>query len=41
MVLEAMKMETDVRAPADGVISAVKVREGDSVHMGDPLFVMS
>jgi oxaloacetate decarboxylase alpha subunit len=41
MILEAMKMETEVRAPTDGVISAVKVREGDAVHVGDPLFVLS
>jgi oxaloacetate decarboxylase alpha subunit len=41
MVLEAMKMETEVRAPATGIVSAVRVREGDAVHVGDPLFVLS
>jgi len=40
MILEAMKMETEVRATASGVVSAVKVKEGDSVRVGDPLLVL-
>jgi len=40
MILEAMKMETEVRAPADGTVSEVPVREGDAVQVGDPLLVL-
>jgi len=32
IILEAMKMEIDVEAPADGVVSEVLVKEGDSVE---------
>lgn len=37
LVLEAMKMETDVSAPRDGTVAAVNVKEGDSVAVGDVL----
>lgn len=37
IVLEAMKMETDISASADGVIQNIHVREGDSVAVGDTL----
>ena len=37
ILLEAMKMETDITAPCDGVIQAINVREGDSVAVGDLL----
>jgi oxaloacetate decarboxylase alpha subunit len=37
MVMEAMKMETEVRAPVAGTVLALNVREGDSVQVGDPL----
>ncbi len=37
IILEAMKMETDVTAPKDGEIQAINVREGDSVAVGDLL----
>jgi len=37
LVLEAMKMETNVSAAQSGTISAIKVREGDSVSVGDDL----
>lgn len=38
VILEAMKMETEVRAPSAGIVSAIKVKEGDAVHAGDTLF---
>ena len=34
LVLEAMKMELPVRAPLDGIVSAVACREGDLVQAG-------
>jgi biotin carboxyl carrier protein len=37
LVLEAMKMELPVRAPADGTVSAIACREGDLVQPGVPL----
>jgi oxaloacetate decarboxylase alpha subunit len=37
MILEAMKMETEVRAPHGGTVVSVVVREGDSVALKDPL----
>lgn len=38
LVLEAMKMETEVTAPRAGIVSRVHVAEGDSVAVGQPLF---
>lgn len=38
VVLEAMKMENEIVAPTGGVISAVDVRQGQSVESGDMLF---
>ena len=40
LILEAMKMENDIMAPADGVIQAVNVNAGESVNTGDVLVVM-
>lgn len=37
MILEAMKMETEVRAVSDGKIAAIAVKNGDSVSVGDTL----
>jgi oxaloacetate decarboxylase alpha subunit len=37
MVMEAMKMETEVRAPVDGSIQSIMVQEGDTVQVGDTL----
>ena len=37
LMLEAMKMETNVSAPIDGQISHIDVSEGDSVTLGDVL----
>ena len=36
-VLEAMKMENDIKAANDGVVSAVHVSQGASVNTGDAL----
>ena len=37
VVLEAMKMETEVRAQRAGVVAEVMVKVGDKVAVGDPL----
>jgi oxaloacetate decarboxylase alpha subunit len=41
MILEAMKMETEVRAPENGTVKAVLVKEGDAVQVGDVLLSLS
>jgi oxaloacetate decarboxylase alpha subunit len=40
IILEAMKMETEVRAPRAGTIGAISVREGDAVTVGDTLLAL-
>jgi len=37
LVLEAMKMETNISAPQSGQVTEISVREGDSVTVGDTL----
>lgn len=41
VVLEAMKMETEVRAARAGTIASVAVKEGDAVKVGDALVTFS
>ncbi len=41
MVLEAMKMETDVSAPRGGTIGEVRVSEGDAVTLGQTLVTLT
>jgi len=38
LILEAMKMETEIKAPAAGVIGKIFVQPGDTVKPGNPLF---
>ncbi len=40
VVMEAMKMETEVRSPSSGVVSSVEVKEGDAVQVGDTLLTL-
>jgi biotin carboxyl carrier protein len=40
IALEAMKMELPIRAPHDGVVTAVNCREGDLVQPGQELISM-
>ncbi|NBC48532.1 MAG: sodium-extruding oxaloacetate decarboxylase subunit alpha [Gammaproteobacteria bacterium] len=40
LVLEAMKMETEVRAPSAGSVAEIRVKEGDSVALGAPLLAL-
>ena len=37
IIMEAMKMETEIRATKAGEISVIHTREGDSVAVGDTL----
>ncbi len=41
LVLEAMKMENEIRAERNGVITRIHVTEGQAVEGGDPLFELS
>lgn len=41
IVLEAMKMETEVRAAMSGSVGSVAVKEGDSVAVGDLLITIA
>ena len=40
MILESMKMETEVQSPVDGVLASFQVREGDKVQSGALLAVV-
>ena len=37
LVIEAMKMETDIKAPKSGVVSSISVSSGDQVVTGQTL----
>jgi len=41
IILEAMKMETEVRTPSAGTISSICIKEGDSVQVGDTLIELA
>jgi len=41
LVLEAMKMETDIRASVSGIVSEISVQAGDAVKVGDVLLTLS
>jgi oxaloacetate decarboxylase alpha subunit len=41
IILEAMKMETEIRAPKAGTVTQVGVKEGDAVTVGDLLLSLS
>jgi oxaloacetate decarboxylase alpha subunit len=40
IILEAMKMETEIKAPRDGVVSTVAVKQGDTVSVDDILLTL-
>ncbi len=40
LVLEAMKMETEVRSPRAGTVGTINVKVGDSVAVGDTLMTL-
>ena len=39
-LLEAMKMESEIRARKGGVVSEILVQAGETVRSGDPLVVL-
>tara|TARA_Y100001960_G_scaffold16615_1_gene14940 strand:+ start:776 stop:2557 length:1782 start_codon:yes stop_codon:yes gene_type:complete len=41
LILEAMKMETEVRAARSGIVQDLHVKEGDSVTVGAPLISLA
>ena len=41
LILEAMKMETEVRTPQTGTVVSIGVKEGDAVHVGDVLLTLA
>ena len=41
MIMEAMKMETEIRSPAAGVVAGLLVKEGDAVQVGQALLNLS
>ena len=41
LVVEAMKMQNELRAPRDGTISRVGVAQGGNIDVGDLLVVIS
>jgi oxaloacetate decarboxylase alpha subunit len=41
IIMEAMKMETEVRAVTSGTVSGIHVREGDAVAVGDVLLSLA
>jgi len=38
IVLEAMKMETTIKTPVNGIIKRIFIKNGDKVQSGEPLF---
>jgi oxaloacetate decarboxylase alpha subunit len=41
VILEAMKMETEIRAAKDGVVVDINVKEGDYVKVGQSLITIA
>ncbi|WP_423213360.1 sodium-extruding oxaloacetate decarboxylase subunit alpha [Shewanella maritima] len=41
IILEAMKMETEVRAQQSGVVTQLAVKQGDTVSVGSPLLAIA
>ena len=41
MIIEAMKMENEIKAPASGTVKKIHVENGESVNTGDPLIEIS
>ncbi len=40
LILEAMKMENEIVASNDGVVTGIHVQQGDVVNPGEPLITV-
>jgi len=40
IIMEAMKMETEIRAPKSGTVQAINIKEGDAVTVAQSLFAI-
>jgi len=41
LIMEAMKMETEVRSSHSGTIVSIEIKEGDAVTVGQPLVTIA
>ena len=41
VIMEAMKMETEIRAPKTGTVQAINIKEGDAVAVAQSLFAIA
>jgi pyruvate carboxylase subunit B len=41
LILEAMKMENEIKSPVEGVLTEISVAEGQTVESGALLFVVT
>jgi biotin carboxyl carrier protein len=41
IILESMKMQNELKAPRDGVISGLRVKPGDNVDQNQVLLILS
>ncbi|WP_428604556.1 sodium-extruding oxaloacetate decarboxylase subunit alpha [Sedimenticola sp.] len=41
LVMEAMKMETEIRATRGGTVETIVAKEGEAVQVGDPLVILN
>ena len=41
LILEAMKMETEIRASQSGTVRNIRIKTGDSVAVGDTLMTLA
>ncbi|ECD3873080.1 biotin/lipoyl-binding protein, partial [Salmonella enterica subsp. enterica serovar Eko] len=41
LILEAMKMETEIRAAQAGTVRGIAVKSGDAVAVGDTLMTLA
>jgi oxaloacetate decarboxylase alpha subunit len=41
VIMEAMKMETEVRATRGGTVESIVAKEGEAVQVGDPLVILN
>jgi oxaloacetate decarboxylase alpha subunit len=40
LILEAMKMETEVRSTVSGTVTHISVNDGDAVQVGDTMMLV-